>query len=601
MAAPSTAQISLTISGQQIWIDPPNFVSLSIERLAGDSCNSFTLQVLDDSAFSLEYTLLNNTGGNVSFVYNDYNNNILKTFTGYVIKMSDSFVDNRVMLTLSGFIGVSIEDKFGKYSFAWNIVPKFDWEEIFDGVGSIFVNGNTAVGKDSGSNWDVFSWLWGVLTQTNISTIWDSGSSTALSGVDDAREKIGTALKNLKKDSSGNYYLPKMKEKNYNVQDTRKNKNVKQSGSIVIPMRPSKILKLIGSGGAYSDLLEADFENYKGTSIYDGDNKLTQMDWEFVKQWYRKMGNFKGCGWKVYDANIEKTDLKEADLTQTKQSFLEYVNKVLIPNSTVTRRVAITDSNNKLKGTTFETRGNFILSFDTDKTVHYRRLDITNAPKVKATYYVYGNGNDNIQTPKFGTLMSLSTSLDVLTSMITANTMSGGDISQTNLVTGEPNTAVKVEVDLTEDDYLSPFSDWGGVRVSIADPSNSKKSGKQKLEDIQKEALAKCYEATATIEGPCNLSPQDYISICVIPKDNQGGGIIYHHTSGNYYILKIEEKIDGGRQYSTLRLVKNVASIGTTGTTGEMAYGDFSSGEVKFGVFGGGLGSIGSGGTSGGR
>lgn len=600
MAAPSTAQISLTISGKQVWVDPPNFVSLSIERLSGDSCNSFTLQVLDDSAFSLEYTLLNNTGGNISFVYNDYAGNVFKSFTGYVIKMSDSFVDNRVMLTLEGFIGVSLEDKFGKYSFSWNIVPKFNWEEIFDGVNSVYVNGSQNI---DGSGISAFSWFIDLLSTAWNDYMVDFGlkSNTALSSVEDAKKKIGEALQNLKKDDAGNYYLPKMKEKNYNVQDTRKAKNVKQSGSIVIPMRPSKIIKLIGRGGDYSELLEPDLENYKGTSIYDGDNKLTQMDWEFVKQWFSKMGKFKGCGWKIYDANIENTDLKETDLTQTKQSFLEYINKVLIPNSTLTRRVLKKDSSNNITGTTFETRGNYMLSFDTDNTVHYKRLDITNSPKIKATYYVYGNGTENLQNPSFGNLMSLSVRLDVLTSMITANTMSGGDISQKNLITGEDNTAVKVEVDLTEDDYLSPFKDWSGIRVSVADPANSKKTGKQTLENIQKEALKKCYEATATIEGPCNLSPQDYISICVIPKDNQGGGIIYHHTSGNYYIIKIEEKIDSGRQYSTLSLIKNVASIGTTGTSGEVALGDFSSGEVKLGVGGGGKGSGGYGGSYGSR
>ena len=71
MAAPSTAQISITVAGKVVHVNPPNFMSLSMERLAGDSCNSFTLRILDTDAFEVEYALLNNTGGNISFTYND--------------------------------------------------------------------------------------------------------------------------------------------------------------------------------------------------------------------------------------------------------------------------------------------------------------------------------------------------------------------------------------------------------------------------------------------------------------------------------------------------------------------------------------------------
>ena len=609
MAAPSTAQIYLTVSGKQIWVDPPNFVSLKIERLAGDSCNSFTLQVLDDSAFSLEYALLDNTGANVTFTYNDYKGKVFKEFSGYVIKMSDTFVDNRVMLTLTGFIGVSIEDKFNKYSFAWNIVPKFNWEEIFDGVNSVFVNGSQNI---DGSGISGFSFFIDLLVTAWDGYMTDFGlkSNTALSSVEDAKKKIGEALENLKKDKAGAYYLPKMKDKGYNVGDTRKEKNVKQCGSIVIPMRPSKILKLIGRGGEYSELLESDIESYKRTSIYDGDNKITQMDWEFIKQWYKRMGKFSGCGWKIYDANIQQTDLKEADLTQTKQSFLQYIYEVLIPNSTITTKRTSIESVEKRKilddkveyKNTYETRGNFIISFDTDGTVHYKRLDITSRPDIKATYYVYGNDNDNLQTPDFGKLMSLNTSLDVLTSMITANTMDGGDISNLNLITGQPNVDVKVEVSLEDDDALEGVKiKEGGIRISVVDSENSKQTGPLKLSEIETRAQSKCYEASATIEGPCRLSPQDYISICVIPRDNKDGGVLFHHTSGNYYIMKIDENIEGGRQYSTLKLVKNVASLGNTGISTEVDYETSYVRSVKYGVGGGGKGAIGSGTSVGSR
>lgn len=579
MAAPSTAQISIMVSGKQVWVNPPNFLSLSMERLAGDTCNKFVLQVLDTSAFDLEYALLNNTGGNISFSYNDYSGNVFKTFSGYVLKMSDNFVDNRVMLRVEGFVGVSFQDKFDKISFAWNVVPKFDW-------GNIFTDANTQSGginqddqnEDDGFFENIGNWFknfggqaWAGLSVL-ISSIKGDDLTYRLLGAD-PEGSIQAVIDNLKVDQAGNYYLPNRQMSNqYDIDDTTKSKNVKQTGSIVVPMRPSNIIKIIGKGGAYADLLESDFENYKGTNFYNGSNKVSKLDWLFIKLWFKKMGRFKGCGWKVSDANIQKTDIKQADFTQTKQSFLQYINKVLIPNSTTTETTekTVTKENGKQYKQTINTiRSNFLLSFDSDGTVYYKRLNITNTPTVQATYYVYGNGSENIQKPSHGHLTSFSANLDVLTSMITAGVESGGDISNLNLVTGEQNADYQIEADPNDEKDLTAFTDWGSMKVTVSKGSSSTSSGQKSLTKIQEEALAQCYTAEATIEGPCKLSPQDYIKICVIPR-SETGGVLYHHTSGNYYILEIDENIEGGRQYSSLKLVKNVGSMGNTGETTEV-------------------------------
>ena len=79
--------------------------------------------------------------------------------------------------------------------------------------------------------------------------------------------------------------------------------------------------------------------------------------------------------------------------------------------------------------------------------------------------------------------------------------------------------------------------------------------------------MAQCYQAKATIEGPCTVSPQDYIHISIIPRNPDLGGVQVHHTSGTYYVLKIHETLEGGRHYSELSLIKNVGSMGATGTT----------------------------------
>ena len=583
MAAPTTAQISLTVAGKEVWVNPPNFVSLSMKRLAGDTCNSFTLQVLDSDAFELEYALLNNTGGEISFTYKDYKNNEFKSFNGYVLKISDSYVDNRAMLTLEGFVGISFNDKFERLSFAWNVVPKFDWSKVFTDANTLVGNIDTSDQNEKDGFFEgIGNWFKNVTGQTWTSlvlllrTVADGGANLddlyyRFIGYD-PEKVLEEIIDNLKVDKAGNYYLPNRQLTNtYEISDTKTSSNVKQSGNIIIPMKPSKLVKFIGRGGSYSELLEDDFENYKGTNFYNGDNKVSKIDWLFIKLWYKKLGSFSGCGWKVIDANIQDTDIKQADFTQTKQSFLQYINKVLLPNSTITER---SKKKVKRKGEEYEqtidtTRGNFMLSFGSDGTVYFKRVNITNTPSVRETYYLYGNDGKNAQDSTHGHLTSFSAKLDVLTSMITNGLESGGDISNKNLVTGEANQDYETTIDLEEEDSLTAFDDWGSMRVTLSSGSNSKKSGRQTLSEIQETAQTQCYEATATIEGPCTLNPQDYIKIGIIP-NNVSGGLAYHHTSGNYYILSIDETIEGGRHYSKLELIKNVGSLGNTGTTTEV-------------------------------
>ena len=578
MAAPSTAQITIKVANQVVSVLPRNFMSLRMKRLAGDTCNSFTLQILDDDAFTIEYALLNNTGGAISFSYCDYNGNVFKDFSGFVIKISDSFIDNRVMLQLEGFVGVSISEKFNKVSFNWNVVPKFEWGDIFsdastsglsddqneedgfwEGIGNWFKNG-------FGSAWASLTTL--LFQQDGLmkfreDTIYRS-VSTNPDGV------LNYVLDHLKVDSAGNYYLPNMQMTNHNsASDTAKSKNVKQSGSIIVPMKPSNIIKFIGRGGEYSELLEDDFEKYKGTEFYNGKNKVSKLDWLWIKAWYKRMGKFDGCGWKVHDSNIQDTDMKQMDFSQKKQSFLTYINKVLIPNSTKTekktKKSTSEDGKWVYKDTTSIVRSNFMLSFDNDGTVYFKRVNITaNQSAAAAEYVLYGNDQQNLQKPAHGHLISFAPSLDILTAMITANATSGGDISNLNLVTGEPNKEYQEQVDPDEEDSLELFKNWGELEISVVGAAQSSPTGNKSLSDIQGHAEMQSYKATATIDGPCLLSPQDYISIVVMP-DSSRGTVFRHHTSGLYYILGIEETIEGGRMTSSLDLVKNVASMGNTG------------------------------------
>ena len=558
-----------------------------MNRVSGDVCNSFSLQVLDSAAFELEYALLNNTGGNISFTYQDYSRRITKNFNGFVMKMSDSFIDNRVMLTIEGFVGLSFKDKFQRISFAWNTVPKFDWTEIFSDSSSLIseYSDSEDANKDDGGLEQITTFFKnltgqffagvGLLIELVKKKNWDNLLYKSL--ISDPEGSMDAILDNLKVDKAGNYYLPNRKMGTYySLDDTKKSKNVVQSGTIIIPMRPSNLIKFIAKGGAYSELLENDFEKYKGTAFYNGTNKVSMLDWLFIQKWYKRMGSFGGTGWKISDANIEKTDFCQQELTQTKQSYLQFIYKVLEPNSTITttKTREITKGGKRYKQKVDTTKCNFRFYFDEGGNVYFKRIKISSEASVATTYYLYGNGETDIQKNKYGHMTAFSAELDVLTSMITSGAESGGDISNLNLVTGEVNKDYQSEVDPEDEESLTPFDDWGKMRVTVSNGASEKINYERKtLSKIQTEAMHQAYKATATIEGGCMLNPQDYIQITIIPYNHRaniegtqsaGANILWHHTSGKYYILSIKESIEGGRQYSTLELVKEPWKIANT-------------------------------------
>ena len=595
MAAPSTANISIKVSGKTVHINPPNFISLTLERLAGDACNKFTLQILDTDGYELEYSLINYSGGSIEINYTDYSKNISKHFAGYVIEVDDAFHQDRMMLTLRGFVGLSLQNMYDRYSVAWNVVPKFKWSDVFsDASGGLYDNNGTSAttndqNSDDGFFENIGNWFKN-LGGTTVSAFaylinfMNNGfdleylTYRSLNAGGDPEGTLSGVLDNIKVDKAGNYYLPNRKAgNNYKVTDTESKHNIKQSGSIIIPIKPSKLIKLIARGGYYSELLEDDFENYKGTSFYNGDNKISEIDWIFIKLWFKRMGKFPGCGWNCNDADIEDTDMKEVDFTQSNMSFTKFINDVVLKNCTKTETTT-TYKNNKgvsyvmlsptygaTVTTTTVVKSNYYFYLDEKSSAHLKRVDITNDPKdmIKRTYFLYGdNRTTNFQEQAFGHLTAFNANNKVLTALIAKNAVPEYNISNKNLVTGEENPDVKEEIDASdEEENLEVFSGWGDIKMTVVNGSRSGSGGDKAVStsEVQSEAYKQSYEATATIIGTCGLAPQDYIQIIVIPKGNT---IKHHHTSGYYYILKITETIKDGTISSELQLIKNVGSIG---------------------------------------
>lgn len=564
MAAPKTANINITVGNTDYIINHSNFSSLEVKRTAKDVCDSFVLKILDNDACEIEAALL--TGNNyVKVVYIDDNLSINKTLAGFIYKMESSFINNRNMLSLSGFISTSIRDKFEKYSFAWNIVPKFNWKDVLGVAYRGIYNENYS--EDS-----VLDQMW----QSDMATLGEffkglgSLFSLNLSKWDNYQEVIDNIFERnlISVDKQGNYYMQKYKDlkddsAEYNDRMTGEiysddaDKMISRSnGSYIIPIKPDKIMKLICCGGNYSDLLEAEYTDYKGTNFYKQD--ISNAEWYFIKKWYEKMGKFEGLGYGNFKNN-HTLKYDESEFRQEKQSFLEFIyNFVLLKSTEVKDNKEYT---------------NFYLSFDEGSgnnkgTVTLDRLDVSVKPDNIPQYIYYGKFKDG-GTNK-GRMISFNPTLDILTSMITKGTYvdsnSGADISGINLLgrEGVTENTVDASTKITSNEGRYNVK-WGVVKVSMATSNTANKD--IAMNDIIKafeEAESKAYRATATILGFNTLAPQDYIDIILLPK-NDTGLPTHHHMSGTYFILSVKNTIsDDGTFKTDLDLIKNVGNTGDT-------------------------------------
>ena len=553
MAAPRTANIFVEIGGNNYTLSRENFSSVSIKRTAKDVCDSFTLNILDDDAFEIEQRLLSGKN-DISFQYIDDVNKEYKSFDGFIISMNSSFIDNRNMLSLRGFVGISVKDKYETYSVPWNIVPKFDFSKVLD-MANYFVKDENY--EDDGGLDKVTQQLWNFLRGA-----WGGLRSLVtfnFSKLDNYEEIIDRIFDNnwISLDSSGNYYIPKYKDERDDskeeesvidnktmTEDEESSNLVKNDGSYTIPIRPDKLIKFICCGGNFSELLESEYSDYKGTSFYDDD--ISEAEWYFIKKWFKKMGKFDGLGYTNFIFS-GKTDVIEDTFSQSRMSYLDYIYTYVLP------KCRISKGDDKY--------ANFYLSFD-GKTVKLDRLDASKEPTNIPEYMYYGQFEDSGEN--MGRITSFSPSLDILTAMIAAGSDigSGADISNMNLITGKENTGVTVNASTSTEGRYNVT--WGPVKVSSAlSDSSNKDNNTTNIISLWNKAQSYPYQAEATITGFNKLKPQDYIRITILPSNSLGQKLV-HHTSGTYFILEIEDEISGGVFSSKLKLIKNISKMGTT-------------------------------------
>lgn len=535
MAAPKYANIGVSFGDNdtQVSIDVDNFSSLTLERVVSDSANHFTLNVLDDSAFDIEKYLLQGKN-NIDVHYYDKDNNISNNFSGNITKMSSSFINNRNMLTLEGYVGLSIESKYQLYSRSWNNVVLFNWSEIFDDW----------VESDDGDG----------SYRTNAEAFWNNFFGlfeNAFGGDYSEKEDIERAnsnyinkalsvLDNIYQDDNGTFYT-------FSQKKGEEDKVVKGE-EIILPVRPHKILRLLSHGGSMIELLESPLnkDSYEGCEQFIDileNRKNILVDFAFIEGWLKKYEDIKGNGWNYYDENIAPTKLVSVSLSQESMSDIKYIYEVLSKNSV-----------KETKNNTIEY--NYKFSIDENKNVHFKPIEISATQEPKKTYTYYGSFNtDDGQS----IMTSFSADTNILTAYLTGDMSSLEDMSNLNLVTNS-----EMESDILsrqEDQIYSKESKYKFEFKSHAFApkvmTNGAENAESSWESYWSSAMSQVYKAKATILGNSGLAPGDYVEILVIPRPG-----LYHHSSGLYYIIKQTDKIDNGKMTTELELIKNIATLG---------------------------------------
>ena len=560
MAAPKYANIGVSFGDNdtQVSIDVDNFSSLTLERVVSDSANHFTLNVLDDSAFDIEKYLLQGKN-NIDVHYYDKDNNISNNFSGNITKMSSSFINNRNMLTLEGYVGLSIESKYQLYSRSWNNVVLFNWSEIFDDW----------VESDDGDG----------SYRTNAEAFWNNFFGlfeNAFGGDYSEKEDIERAnsnyinkalsvLDNIYQDDNGTFYT-------FSQKKGEEDKVVKGE-EIILPVRPHKILRLLSHGGSMIELLESPLnkDSYEGCEQFIDileNRKNILVDFAFIEGWLKKYEDIKGNGWNYYDENIAPTKLVSVSLSQDSMSDIKYIYEVLSKNSV-----------KETKNNTIEY--NYKFSIDENKNVHFKPIEISATQEPKKTYTYYGSFNtDDGQS----IMTSFSADTNILTAYLTGDMSSLEDMSNLNLVTNS-----EMESDILsrqEDQIYSKESKYKFEFKSHAFApkvmTNGAENAESSWESYWSSAMSQVYKAKATILGNSGLAPGDYVEILVIPRPG-----LYHHSSGLYYIIKQTDKIDNGKMTSELELIKNIATLGqsslnTSSSKGNAGFGGGGGGGGRF-------------------
>ena len=531
MAIAKFSNIEITIEDYTITVDHSKIIKLSIDRVVSDAANKFSISLLDDAAYQVERKLIQ--GNNeITISYFDDTNTVRDTFRGNITKLNSSFINDRSMLTIEGYVGISIPDKYQLKSRNWNKAVVFDWKDIF-----FFFFNIADVNVDNRSKWDAF---WSFFTQHKKSKQEriDNYNNSFI-------EKACSIIRKdeIYQDDEGNFYTYSKKEKTKG--------EVVKGTEVILPVRPHKILKLLCDGGTLDGLLEDtdSSKSYKGCdnfiNLIDSRGNAA-VDLAFIREFLKKHDKIEPHSWVYNESRVTPTKLVECDMCQNTTSDTKYIYEVLCNKS-------LEDS-----GTSDTYNYSFMLDNNMNVTFKPIQIDADAKPKARFNYYGLSDYKENESDAQ---LVSFSADTNFLTAFLTGDMSNLDNMSKLNLVTGEEmdsSILAKTEDKLGKEEGKYKYSYKTTSFAPVTLSGNSDGSQATWLRYWQ-EAAAQTYKAEANIVGYSGLAPGDYVDITVIPKPG-----LYHHTSGLYFIQKLTDTIENGVFKTKLTLIKNVATMGNS-------------------------------------
>ena len=598
MASPlhSNCIIKLNSSSEEggisVSVNYANFLSLDMDRIWGDSANSFTLKLLDKTAYEVEAILLKGNR-NIYMKYYTTDSNEVETskeFEGNIWDYSIDFINDKTILTITGTCGVKVKDIYTVYNRLWNRVP-------------IFSNNADEVANQMEA-------YWGELKNDPMGVMKLRSTKT---DNDEIKYQV----------SIFSYTDPDTKEKIPYYYDC---------DLINIPVRPSDIVRLIATGGNlsmlspfnntdinYDDFADSGFNfgTYMEDSGFLGMNKeqktinwSTALSWyntykdalgntvggwsknsvgslseekrnavrrtilslEVMKNYFNALGKIESAGWDI--GEIVKTQPICVDLSQVKMSNTKYISDVLASKS-----LSDTESN--------EVKANYYLSFKNNK-LYFKPAKIEVKPTVKVIvgqyYNSYNKKGDKIYAGNMVLSYSYSSNVAAYIAGESSNELAG-----ISYVTGEAISTEGISSTMRESLGVeeASYTDFNqGALPTLSGISSA--SPEELVSKVYSDwtAIAQSsFKAEVQLLGNTELECGDYIEIINLP----GGRVGKHHTSGVYLIMRIKESISKGTYISTLTLVKNAANSGsgvsvTKGTTRktEASVGNSSGGGSSF-------------------
>jgi hypothetical protein len=502
-------QVLISINGYSLTVrnDKKNVVSLKVARTIGDSADTFTLQLFDETAWKIESFLYGTKGASISIQYGataDWEEGNYRTFTGTILKYSSSFVGAATLLSLSGVVSSDTGNAqywFKNQTIQWvdtNIqLPTGKTESTFDSTSAQQRNECAIDGK----------WLVAGLGPNGAG---DQGYNDAGTSAGGYADYICARIEWLPMDKSGNYLTGDFLESDVSSYDRRVLINPSNIFRRIIRKYNGEINGGNGSNSAgYGHFILGDVD--ESLWVSPGSESMTQSNItaaEFIVNTLCKIAVKDGgtsAGFKYYIDNQGRHCFKAIDY-----------------NSVDSQLVTIHAG--------YYTKSSNVISFSLDEI---------------GAMIIAGSDTD-----EQGYLLQSSSSIDNITTDVITSDLSSVEGNYVSSTSNSSNSSNSSSTDnpnwfltKTSSSYIAASSTKSILDAKIV----------SKMDEIKKLTLT----ATMVVWGKYNnmYEPGKYVDVVVYTPDGKT-----HYSTGKYYITKAEDSITSDGYTSSLSLIKNTDS-----------------------------------------